>query len=258
MYKQFTAREWKATFGFPEDYAIEGMIVYGTWNKQKELEILGQSLRDLKIEYQINKLPDFLVDGVSEIVIGGKKYWYSVSYGGALLSEYLHLACMFGSKKNILLGSCGGLFEQVSSGDFVVPTFSFGNESTTRVYAPEVEDHKHMPDTTLTDNLIKRINPELKIWRGSTITVQAMMGETLEHIKQWQLEGYYGVEMEAATVFAVSNHFKVPTTALLLVGDNLVKGETVHSEGYENTREMRAKAKQEQYRVTFQELLQTN
>jgi len=255
MYKELTAKEWKTTFGFPEDYSIEGMIVYGTWNKQKELGILEQSLKDLKVEYQINKLPDFLIDGVFEIVISNKKYWYSVSYGGALLSEYLHLACMFGSKKNILLGSCGGLFDQSESGDLLVPTFSFGNESTTRIYEPQAEDHKHVPSADLTESLIKRINPGFKIWKGPTITNQAMMGETLEDIKKWQAEGYYGVEMEAATVFAVSNHFKVPTTAFLIIGDNLVKGETVHSDGYESARATRTKAKEEQYRVTFGELL---
>ena len=81
------------------------------------------------------------------------------------------------------------------------------------------------------------------------------MGETLDDIKKWQAEGYYGVEMEAATVFAVSNHFKVPTSALLIIGDNLIKGETVHSEGYENTKEIRKGAKIEQYRVALTELL---
>lgn len=255
MYKELSASEWKTNFKLPEDYVVSGMIVYGTWNKKKELGILEDALKSLEVSFKINKLPDFLEDGVIEVVIDGKKYWYSVSYGGALLSEYLHLACMFGSKKNILLGSCGGLFNDINSGDLLIPSWSYGNESTTRIYCPEVLDHKHVPNIILGESLVGRIEDKHKIWRGPTITCQAMMGETLDDIKKWQAEGYYGVEMEAATVFAVSNHFKVPTSALLIIGDNLIKGETVHSEGYENTKEIRKGAKIEQYRVALTELL---
>ena len=62
------------------------------------------------------------------------------------------------------------------------------------------------------------------------------MAETFEDVKNWSKEGFLGVEMEASTIFAVSKHFNVASTALLIVGDNLIKGETVASESYKNNK----------------------
>ena len=254
MYKEFTAPEWRKLFKLPDDYSVSGILVYGAWDKPKQTSILEKHLADMGIEFQLNPLPDFL-SGMSELVIDGKHYWFAVAYGGAILSEYVHLACMFGSRKNILIGSCGGLFEQMNSGDFILPTYVNGNESSTRLYQREVSDHKHMPDQALGDSLTNRIDAKYKIHRGPTITCQAMMGETLQDIKDWSAAGYFGVEMEAATVIAVSNHFKVPATALLVVGDNLIKGEAVGGEGYENARVFREEVRVQQYHAAILELL---
>lgn len=254
MYKEFTASDWRKHFKLPEGYAISGMLVYGGWDKAKHLNILEKYLAGIEIEFQMNSLPDFL-GGITELVINEKHYWFVVAYGGTMLSEYLHLACLFGSKKNILIGSCGGLFDQANSGDFILPTFVYGNESSTRLYQREIVDHKHHPDQSMEKSLANRIDAKYKVHSGPTITCQAMMGEQLQDIKDWSAEGYFGVEMEAATVIAVSNHFKVPSTALLIVGDNLIKGEAVGGEGYENARAFREGARSEQYRVAIEELL---
>ena len=62
------------------------------------------------------------------------------------------------------------------------------------------------------------------------ITCQAMLAETWEDICEWSSRGFYGVEMEASTVFAVSQHFKVPATAMLNIADNLIEKETIDIE----------------------------
>ena len=61
--------------------------------------------------------------------------------------------------------------------------------------------------------------------------------------------------MEAATVFAVAKHFGVPSAAVLVVGDNLPKGETVGSESYERNKPRKEEVRAEQYRVALEELL---
>ncbi len=255
MYKEFTAVEWRKLLKLPEDYTVSGMLIYGSWNKEKNFEMLKKSLIQQSIKFEIQRLPSFLGE-LLEFIVEGKKYWFAVSYGGALLSEYLHLACLFGSNKNILIGTCGGLFDQLATGDFIIPTFAHGNESTTRLYQRDVVDHKHFPSQLLSDSLVKKIDSHYTIHRGPTITCQAMMGETLADIKDWSMNGYYGVEMEAATVIAVSNHFTIPASALLLVSDNLIKGEAVGGEEYESARAFREGAKEEQYRVAISELLE--
>ena len=81
------------------------------------------------------------------------------------------------------------------------------------------------------------------------------MAETWEDIVKWSKEGFYGVEMEAATVFAVSQHFNVPAAAVLRIGDNLIAAETVLDAGYKNARSLRRQTSQDILDTIIGELL---
>lgn len=81
------------------------------------------------------------------------------------------------------------------------------------------------------------------------------MAETWEDIQRWSNEGYYGVEMEAATVFAVSNHFKRSAAALLVIGDNLVQEKTVLDVNYESGSITRQNVRGDMLRASLQEIL---
>ena len=88
------------------------------------------------------------------------------------------------------------------------------------------------------------------------MTVQAMLAETEHDVLAWREEGYIGVDMESAVFFAVSDHFKVPSAALLSVTDHLVKRELVTDASFELLREQRLMARKENYRSAFQTLLE--
>jgi purine-nucleoside phosphorylase len=254
MYKTFTAEEYKKHLELPEDYRVDGMLCYGTWDKVKHVQIFKEAIEQSGKQFDYGTLPSFL-GKMLEFNIEGKHYWFDVSYGGALLSEFLHLACLFGSRKNILLGTCGGLATEIGSLDLIIPTYSWGNESATRMYNPAATDNKHYADPSLSESIKNGLGSEFKIWEGGTTTCQAMMAETLQDVQNWSKEGFLGVEMEAATVFAVSKHFNVPSAALLIVGDNLIQGETVGSESYNANKPQKEKIKREQFRVALNELL---
>jgi purine-nucleoside phosphorylase len=254
MYKHLNSDDYKKFLDLPSDYRVDGMLCYGTWARAKQVDIFKNTLEKLGKAYEYGSLKGFL-EQIVEFNVEGKRYWFDVSYGGALLSEYLHLACLFGSKKNILLGTCGGLSPEVPGLSIIFPAFSFGNESATRMYDPTASDHKHYSDATLTTSLKKRFSARYKSWDGGTTTCQAMMAETLEDVQRWSAEGYLAVEMEAATVFSVSKHFGVPAAAILLVADNLIKGETVASEDFQKNSLIRAEIRNEQYKVALEELL---
>jgi nucleoside phosphorylase len=254
MYKSFSADEYRKFLGLPENYHVDGMLCYGSWDKEKQMSILREVIGALGQSFSFGRLPNFL-QKVAELSVGGKKFWFDVSYGGALLSEYLHLASLFGSQKNILLGTCGGLSPKISSLDIIIPTLSYGNESATRMYNPQVKDNKHFSDPALSAALNKRVGSLYKTWQGETTTCQAMLAETLEDVQRWSKEGFLGVEMEAATVFAVSKHFNVPSAAVLIVGDNLIQGETVNSESYTINKSKKDEIRAVQYRAALEELL---
>ncbi|MDE1975362.1 MAG: hypothetical protein KGI49_02530 [Patescibacteria group bacterium] len=254
MYKSFTAQEFKKMLSLPEDYRIDGLLTYGAWDEPKHHAKLRKALDGLEIRYGSKVLGGFLQHAL-EIETGGKRYWFSVMYGGALLSEYLHLACLFGSKKNIHIGSCGGLYPEMESLDLLMPTWSYGNESTTRIYDRGSKDFKHYPDAGLSAELDDKLGGRYPLRKGPVVSIQAMMGETFDDVKFWSEQGYYGVEMETATVFSVSGYFGVPASALLYVSDNLIKGQTVHDASHVMQAGQRDIVKDEVYKVGASVLL---
>lgn len=231
----------------PEDYVVEGLLSYGSWDEDQNREKLCNILKEFT-EFKSRVMEGFL-SKVLELNIDGKNYWFVVMYGGALLSEYVHLASLFGSKKNIHIGSCGGLYPEMESLDLVIPTWSYGNESTTRAYDREANDFEHHADAGLSNILENNLSEKYTVRKGPIITNQAMMGETWEDIKSWSEKGYYGVEMETATVFAVSKHFNVPSAALLYVSDNLIKGQTVRDDSHNAQKVDREVVKDDMYRA---------
>jgi purine-nucleoside phosphorylase len=226
MYKESSAQDFRKKFGLPNDYVIDGFISYGAWNRNKHLcnikESVSRSCSASSVEWKT--LTGFL-GFVDEFTVGSKRYWFTVQYGGALLSELTHLACLFGSKKNIHIGSCGGLKESLADTSVIIPSWTFGNESVTRIYGRNIIDNKHSSHTGLSQELYSLLVGKCNLNQGPLFTNQGMMGETQDDILSWSRAGYSGVEMETSTLFAVSNYFKVPAAALVYISNNQIKGQ---------------------------------
>lgn len=253
MYKKFTADDYRKHINLPSDYSVEGFIIFGTFKKYP-YEMLKDSLLRLGHKAEFSHIEHEFLNPILEFKVNGKNYWFVIAYGGALLSEYLHLACLFGSKKNILLGSCGGLKKGATSREMLVPTWSYADESSAKAYQPD-RKNKYEANEELSSRLATKLEQKHKVHRGPTVTYQAMMAETWEDVLSWAEQGYFGVEMEAATVFATSNHFKVPAAAILRIGDNLIENETVMDINYEKDRDLRRKATEDTFDVALEEIL---
>jgi len=255
MYKQLTANDYRKHFKLPDDYVIDGFIVYGTY-KNHPFEQFEDSLKRLGYQYKKSKLEHDFFGSLTEFEVKGKKYWLAIAYGGALLSEYLHLACLFGSKQNILIGSCGGLRKGASSLEFIVPDWSSANESSAAAYQPGTNG-QYLSNKNLSDRLAAELSDKHVVHRGMTVTFQAMLAETWDDIQNWAGQGFVAVEMEAATVFAVSGHFGVPSAAMLMIGDNLIEEQTVVDINYESARARRRQVAQDAFDVGVKTLLES-
>ncbi|MEI6304443.1 MAG: hypothetical protein WCP09_00250 [Candidatus Taylorbacteria bacterium] len=254
MYKAFTRKDFINMFDLPDDYVVEAFLSYGAWDRAKHDSNIQKTLKDLGIEYSIIKRQGFL-SYVLELDIKSKKYWFVVMYGGALLSEMIHLASLFGSKKNIHIGSCGGLNPNIRDMELISPSWSYGNESTTRTYEPNAKDYRHYSNDTLRKQLVSNYSGKNKVWAGPIISNQAMMGETWDHIESWSKDGYFGVEMETATLFSVSKQQNVPSAALLYVSDNLINGQTVGDESHISQKTERESVKMDIYKAAVVTLI---
>ena len=239
MYKSLTVDDIRRLLNIREDYRIDGLLVCGTNPKAKEYPHFFEALGKLGSPYQEESFPSGFFSDVKIVTIGEKRIWFDVVYGTAYLGELIHVASMLGSKANILLGSCGALLKSLNTGDTIIPRASYGNESSTRMYQRNNESYLYESDPALSAELKKCLPEKRTVNNGVLITVQAMMAETREDVDTWIGKGYAGVDMESATVFAVSNHFNVPSAALLRVADNLAKNELVTDVSYESLRAQR-------------------
>jgi purine-nucleoside phosphorylase len=254
MYRSFTAEQYRKHLQLSDSYKVDGVLCYGTLYEERTISVLETCLAEMGVKPEIKSLSHPFLRFARELQINDKKFWFMIGYGGAWLSEYLHWACLFGSKKNILVGSCGGLKTGMKPGDFIIPSSSYGQESSARMY--NRDDPVQYADKDLSAALEAKIKDEhTKTWRGPTITCQAMIGETLEDVQKWSREGYYGVEMEASTVIAVSNHFGVPSAVSLYVGDNLIEQHSNMSEEYTNEADLREQNQRKQIKAALELLL---
>lgn len=254
MYRSISADQYRAHLGFPANYNVNAMLCYGTLYEQRVLSRLKASIQSLGLKVEINEMPHEFLRFAKEIRIGDKTIWFAIGYGGAWLSEYLHWACLFGSKKNILLGSCGGLKPGIKQGDFIVPTNSFSEESSAKIY--NRESNIHNSNVELSERITKALKKDgSTVWNGPTVTCQAMIGETLDDVREWSRNGYFGVEMEASTVFAVSQHFNIPAAASLYIGDNLVEEHNYMSVEYAAEADTREQNQLTQIKIGLVELL---
>jgi purine-nucleoside phosphorylase len=256
MYKQLTVTDFRKILKLPDDYKVDGVLVHGAMRKKKHKQELEDIIDKLgyKAKYDVIYESGFY-ENITVIEINGRKIWFDSSYGGAYLCEIIHLACLLGSKKNILVGSCAGLSKDGKAGDIVLPTSSFGNESTTRMYQPDNEEFIYFPDKDLLQSLRNRINKNYKVIEGKMMTCQAAMMESWDDIVRWSDEGYVGIEMESSTMLAVSNYFKVPSAAVLFIADNLIKKQTLFGDDSEKLKERLKESKLETFKVAFEELL---
>lgn len=255
MYNLQTRENWEQILHFPKGYTVDYLIAAAVTKREKNVRIFDECIKQIPGVEMPNLISEEFFRGVQEYKINGKTIWFDIVYGGAYLSELLHIACLFGSRKNFLIGTCGGLQTNLNAGDIIIPTYSYGNESTTRTYQRENKDNKHYSNEDLSKSIIESIDKRYKTYRGSLVTCQAMMGETLEDVTEWQKEGYLGVEMESSTFFAISNHFNVPSTALLHVSDNLVKNELYGGEAHESSKSFREGIKIYKYEVVLKNIL---
>jgi purine-nucleoside phosphorylase len=253
MYQTLTKNDYQKMLGLDGNYEITALLTCGHYDLEKQVARLQESLNTLKVDHTLKRLNGFLQD-IVEFEVDHKKYWFAKVYGGVTLSEYVHLACLFGSQKNIHIGSCGGLNPEMNSLDFLIPTLSYGNESSTRLYDRENEENIHKSNIELNNQIKSKLGIE-KVWEGPMMTCGAMLAETKQDVEKWSKEGYYGVEMETSTVFAVSNHFKVPSASLVYVTDNLIKGQVVGDESHNQQKELRYQKAQKMYDVVLSILL---
>ncbi len=141
---------------------------------------------------------------------------------------------MLGAKVMIRLGTAGGLVPSLEIGDVVVATgAAYIHGGTIGSYVPDacMVAAPSPKLTTMLYDKAKEIHGRVVL--GPVFSSDAFYAEDKNFVKKWQSRGIVAVEMEAATLFALSAMRGFHAAAILVISDNLAvpgKEELKHHE----------------------------
>lgn len=125
-----------------------------------------------------------------------------------------------GTKKFVLFGSCGVLDDHKVKENIIIPVSAIRDEGTSYHYiepSEEIEANTHSIEVL--EQVLKNCGyPYIK---GKTWTSDAIYRETIPAIRRRRQEGCLAVEMECASMLAVSQYRKIPFIQFLYGADNL-------------------------------------
>lgn len=125
-----------------------------------------------------------------------------------------------GAEKFVLFGSCGVLDDDKVKDKIIVPVSAVRDEGTSYHYAaPSEEIEADVNSVRILERVLERLGyPYVE---GKTWTSDAIYRETLPAIKERREEGCIAVEMECASMLAVSRYRGIPFIQFLYGADDL-------------------------------------
>lgn len=268
VYQRTTAEQLRGAFGLPPGYRVDTVLASGAWDligDSQHRPHLAQAMTDLGLGTltdpdapgSLHRLTQPQFGHASAFTHDGRRTWFVPVMGTAVMSQYLHSACLLGARRIVLVGTVGGLSPVLRPGDLIVPTMSHGTHSAWMYSRDDTLDV--LPDPVLAASLARRLRAALplgtEVAEGPTTTCETILAETAADVREWSGAGYLGVEMEAALTFAVARHFGIPGAAVLCVADTLVDDVGFLDPVYQDSAAVRAAARQVQYDVALAELL---
>lgn len=157
--------------------------------------------------------PVYLIDGLRPVAI------VPCALGAPAAIDALEVACAMGSRQLFVAGLCGGVGENVSVGDFVVPGEVIREEGVSYHYAP--------PDAVAAPDEQRQRDLELFLGRqramqvrvGTTVSTDAVYRQTLGKVKAWQQAGVLAVDMELSALFTVAKALGMTSCGMMVVSD---------------------------------------
>lgn len=125
-----------------------------------------------------------------------------------------------GAKKFVLFGSCGVLDDHKVKENIIIPVSAIRDEGTSYHYIePSAEMEADARSIQILEQVLKRCG--YSYIKGKTWTSDAIYRETIPAIRRRRQEGCLAVEMECASMLAVSQYRKIPFLQFLYGADNL-------------------------------------
>lgn len=154
----------------------------------------------------------------------------STGIGGPSASIALEELAQCGAKTFIRIGTCGGMQQDIKSGDIVIATGAIRMEGTTKEYAPI--EYPAVPDLEVTNAIVRAARKSGQTYHTGVVQSKdsfygqhnpGRMPASYELENKWQAwlrMGAAASEMESAALFIVGAFLRVRVGALFLVMAN--------------------------------------
>ena len=141
--------------------------------------------------------------------------------GGAGTAGLLEETLALGAKRVLIYGSCGVLDSALAAGHLILPTQAYRDEGTSYHYLP-VGDYVDIPTAERLGEIFDGLR--LPYVKGRVWTTDAFYRETRNNMEKRKADGCIAVDMECASVMAVSQFRGVPVYQFLYAEDSLDGG----------------------------------
>lgn len=206
--------EWLDALGMDAADIPKAVIMEGSW------------WRAQRTEWRLSYLDDVRELAFPDMFYGswqGSPVVYSCVYGAPRAVELAHLFGVLGTPRMVMIGTCGALDPEMTTGDVVVPSQAVAREGVAHLYQGVDKDSGlAFSDPNLT--VLGRAALESRGIRTTDslhLTWSSIFAQSGAMVEEWRERGYRSVDMEVATLFAVAKHFGFAATALLVVWDQL-------------------------------------
>jgi uridine phosphorylase len=147
----------------------------------------------------------------------------STGIGGPSAAIALEELARVGVETIVRVGTTGALQSGIEIGDMVVATGAAKAEGTSKRY--ESVEYPAVPDYDVLSALVDAAEEQDEdVHVGPIVSDDAFYNETDEYVADWETAGLLAIEMEAATLFALSRRRGLRAGAICTVDGNLVEG----------------------------------
>ncbi|MGC8573119.1 MAG: purine-nucleoside phosphorylase [Caldisphaera sp.] len=206
----------KKVYHLDAEEAPERMIIMGD---PQRVQMVSKLLRDPILVSKSRDL--FVYKGYyNNVEVGLAAHGMGGPSAAIVIEELIKL----GTKYIIRLGTVGSIVNEIDIGDIIVPTggsFSYGGAGL-GLYFNNICPNT-APSYELLYELVNELNKKkIKYYIGSVFSSDSFYAES-NYIDTIRRLGFIGVEMECATLFALSNLRNIKSACILVVSNNVIK-----------------------------------
>lgn len=148
----------------------------------------------------------------------------SPKFGAPAAAMAIDVLGLTSARKIIGVGYCGRLADDMKCGDLIIPTASFIDEGTSRLY-------ENVQDTASTNAYIvqrllqKATDLGFRVHSGIIWSTDGILRESENKIRSFKAKGAIAVDMESSAAFTVGSFFHKHVASVLIGSDNPVINE---------------------------------